>query len=403
MMSSKFDRLKDYINSINYLATPSEGGEQRVHIGGSELDGLLKTKNIENFVVKRMSNGFSGNIHTRYGNIFEYNSKLYMERNLCTTIVTTRSIPGMLDVEGNIIQSYTPDGISVVDIDKVEGFLSMVGKELNMEHVKNSTQYNEKDVYVLFEFKSPTKRLITDRWNETNIHYKTQVLAGMDTINMCEVGLYVDCSYRICSIGNLYNDNTDYIPIDGQRGKFEKVYDRGMLGFYKRYKDTSTKYDELFDGIKFTDLKDMRTQVTKKYLEELEKGDNSDELLKAFKKRVSSTPDNYYMKGIVDMSNIGTEILNIIFRDVLNDNDNKDKYCLFYSNGDVDHMLNFKKFCRDNNYTACCVLPWKLLDVKCIPVYREDGFLERYRNKIEECYKLSREYATTLATLMNSD
>jgi len=196
-------------------------------IGGSEVAtvlGLNPFKNLKSLIAEKVGitgSGFSGNIATRWGTIFESVTRDWTQLvlGLDKEIQETGSLPGI--IAG---QRYSPDGLGIVGL-------------LNAN--------DELDYYiVLFEFKSPFKSLPDGKIPK---HYRPQIQTGMLTIPMVELSIFVNNCYRKCAIGNIGFDMTyDTIFHDGDAKKkktkkqmFTDVLACGLIGFYQ----TKENYD----------------------------------------------------------------------------------------------------------------------------------------------------------------
>lgn len=192
----KYDKLNSFISKYAHL--PEQGTEEwkqlrRNFIGGSEVATILKknkNKSISKLITERLGfDPFKGNVITHWGNIFEELIRRYCQEVFSCTIMETSSIP--YD-EGYL--SYSPDGLAVVPT----GAIIREFGELTDSADKNSPAQ-----LTLFEFKCPHSRIAT---NEIPEHYLPQVSIGMNIIDIMETAIFVQATYRRCTIDQIgYN------------------------------------------------------------------------------------------------------------------------------------------------------------------------------------------------------
>jgi hypothetical protein len=209
---------------------------RKTTIGGSEIStilGLNPFNNKKKLIADKIGlSKFEGNDATRWGLLFEDITKQWTEKCL----LMPNRIVEIGNVEGiNKRQRYSPDGVGVV--------------KLNTEiEIDNELIENEEFFIVLFEFKSPFKS-IPD--NKIPKYYLPQVLTGLLNINITEIGIFVNNSYRKCSINNINNDNYNKIfynnkyyydnTYHGDNEKkikqFNKVLGYGIIYIYQEKSD----------------------------------------------------------------------------------------------------------------------------------------------------------------------
>lgn len=381
IMNNKKQLLQEFLSECVYLAPPSENSI-RPYIGGSEMHRLISNPN--SFIKSKQSSNFNGNFYTYFGNIFENITTKFLEQQLQTEIITPKSIAGMKN-GSDIVQVYTPDGLTVVSRTNINLLLESFG-------CSNSKQLEEMikedNMIVLIEIKSPATRIPKDDWDSATKGYKTQVLTGLDTIKLADVGLFADVVYRV---SNLQDDrNMNYVNLCEKEEYFDKLYCSGMIGFYKKEPEYfSSKFNELIlnlDNAGEEDLIPICGDFKRKYtLNNLEYKFMKDYI----KYKLKNEGYEYYLDNITDLSKFQKDGLSIFFKEVL-----EKEYDMYFSNFNrsyLDNICEFKKFCLDNNYTAHAILPWKMMDIKTRIVYPEHGFLEQHRDKIELYYAKMKE------------
>jgi hypothetical protein len=189
---------------IDYLESADRGYTQGsdewksircLTIGGSE-QATLEDKNpyanrLDLLKSKLGLKPFNEKMATKWGNMFEDVLCAVVEKQHCTKI-----FGGEAFLKGRYpTQSYSPDGIGVVD--GADG----------------------KPEIVLFEFKCPTFRLPDN--DKIPVYYKPQVMAGMDTIRLMKRAIFIEAVFRRCPLSNLDKTptyNRDFWPKDPEWG-----------------------------------------------------------------------------------------------------------------------------------------------------------------------------------------
>lgn len=190
-----------------------------VAFGGSEITELAKSGDPLTTVKKKFLNEFDGNIHTRWGHLFEDVINDFMDLHLDCTTSTFGSIPGLRNEDGATIQTYSPDGIAVAKVDRIQRVLDMY---MGADRMRNHPMYadyrawlakkqaaGEDDATILYEFKCPTVRIPDGNVPDS---YTLQPLVGATTVSIIEACLFVDTSFRKCTIDDFgfWNNNYDH-------------------------------------------------------------------------------------------------------------------------------------------------------------------------------------------------
>jgi len=190
-------------------------------IGGSEVAtvlGINPFRSVKALIAEKIglnSGGFSGNIATRWGTIFENITREWTQKVLLLDekIEETGSLPGIIER-----QRYSPDGLGVVAL---------------------SNENDELDYYiVLFEFKSPLRSLPDGKIPK---YYVPQIQTGMLTIPMVELSIFVNNAYRKChlkDIGFTMEYDSNFHDGDAKKKKtkkqvFTEVLACGVICFYQ--------------------------------------------------------------------------------------------------------------------------------------------------------------------------
>ena len=146
--------------------------DRRYTIGGSEM-GTIANENpygdirglIEGHIGLR---AFNGNINTYWGSVIEGLVTRILERKWGCRIYETGSLPGKIPN-----QKYSPDGLVYLPA---------------------------RDKIVLLEIKSAARRIADGKVPRM---YKPQVYAGLDSIPIADLAIFVDAMFRRCSARDL--------------------------------------------------------------------------------------------------------------------------------------------------------------------------------------------------------
>lgn len=181
--------------------------DRGVVIGGSEISTVIgknRFSNLADLVAQKVGfNNFTGNNATRWGNLFEGASEIYFKTLFGVEIFSTGSIKHK-NIENH---RYSPDGICALDI------------------------CGENKV-VLLEFKSPFGTVPT---KSIPPHYLPQVKAGLCTIDITEIGLFINNMFRKCSKNDLdftlNYDNVYHKDTEAKLKNINKIIANGMILF----------------------------------------------------------------------------------------------------------------------------------------------------------------------------
>ena len=351
-MANKEEIIKKYVqeNDRNARQGTSEWVAHRAYsIGGSDVSiitGANCFKGLRELLLEKLSTiatskndeigkhmyqflqkkeylrGLPDNVMICWGNIFEkvitrYVSKVYN----CTVYGDNMFINN----DSNDPTSFSPDGLA---------------------HINNEI--------VLLEFKCPYGR---NPGNTIPNYYYPQVQYGLCLIDIAERGLFVDASFRPCSLSQVYEKNPDYntaimgevpkinnctycdsgiVIISNINEEFEKLWNRQNLGehpyYYSEYNENIGK-NEVHSIINELDIgKFQDKQLFDKCIREWHNDKN--------------TVFTYVYKNDYD------EIVNII----------KSK------------LLKYKRQGR----VILGILPWKLVKVSFINVSKDTNFIDNY-------------------------
>jgi hypothetical protein len=247
----KIDILKKFINKNQHLAPQGsqEWLDMRVfNIGGSEMATITGDNGfstMEQLIAQKVGlRNFKGNRATRWGKLFEHITddltKLMLEITNDMGIFETGSLEGAV-----AHQRYSPDGLAVVKL-KCE-------TTINEEEI-------ETDEYciVLFEYKSPFSSIPT---NKIPKYYLPQVKTGLCSIPITDLAIFVNNMYRKCSLG-MFNFTEQYnIEFhDGDAKKKVKPTNPMAMGIIMFYQtdDQRVKFQDTYANKISRDLVDQK-------------------------------------------------------------------------------------------------------------------------------------------------
>lgn len=202
--TKKSDELIKFFNRNDDL--PKQGTKEWLkarlkHIGGSEISSVTGNNPYSNkqklIKAKAGITPYKKNHFMLWGTMFEDVLRRTVEIIEDLYILETGSIVG------DYGQAYSPDGVCY---DPIE------------------------DKTILYEFKCPLTRIQGDK---IPIHYKDQVLLGLDTIDICEEGRYIEAMIRRCPLLDV--GFTNYYTADLSKSGFIDFGDAiatGIIGIY---------------------------------------------------------------------------------------------------------------------------------------------------------------------------
>jgi hypothetical protein len=281
---------------------------------------------------------FNGSVHTRWGNLFEPIIADYFEQTYNTKIKGDEIF--IHDVHK--YQSYSPDGIAVVNCQKT---VTVIDEDFCTEHVTVIP------TIALIEFKSPWSRMPNGEIPE---HYRCQVLAGLDTVKICDIGLYCEGVFRTCSVKQWSNNNYINLKIhnrdgDAWYGKLPLAF--GFVIFYNTTRGT-----------------------------------------------LPDTPDYVCLDEIMDYGKASLDELDRLF--YLWNRDNKIKvhyvklrcpaHAEMASYGQLETLFN-EELGKLKHVNVVGILPYKLMHIDVIPVEREHGYVKKHHNKISQVMNIVHE------------
>jgi len=252
LVSTPEEMLQVFVNF--YKHKPPQGSlqwkkdkEGSIHlpptIGGSEIGTVLKInkyQNIKQLIASKLGlTKFSGNVATRWGNLFEDVLFGITDVLFKTRTCETGSIPGIKDDKGNVIQSYSPDRIGVITRKDFIQTIKDVSKIMDIK--PHGKVPNKEKLIVLMEGKCPLTRIPTSSIPE---QYTLQPQLGAATIKIVDTCLFVDGMFRKCSISD-FGLSPDH---DNNFHKVSEPATAAIAGFIGIYRKENTTNEEVPAG-----------------------------------------------------------------------------------------------------------------------------------------------------------
>ena len=233
-MSSKIDKLNKFVNRHSGLAPQGSKQwlqERRSTFGGSELCNIIGS-GCRSVIAEKigLKSGFSGNLYTDFGSLYETLAQVYIEKLLRCEVKEMGSCPTI--IKGLKI---SPDGLLVTKHRRV------------MRIINNDTSDiewgfdDDDDVIILIEIKNPYNRHPDGKVPRS---YQYQIQGGVHGFEIVDYAIYLDCVTRRCALNQLHmnplpgslqfvthkEDDNDFLDIPPARG---------IIGIY----DTFHNYD----------------------------------------------------------------------------------------------------------------------------------------------------------------
>ncbi len=248
-----------------YYFLPPQGSKQWVAgrgcgFGGSEmstLEGCNPHSNMRELLARKLKlpeGDFDGSIATRWGNIFEPASQIYIEIMLDSKIYETGNIPGIIrNAKGRRIQNYSPDGVILTKKENFRYLIDKTSQKYFERPASNGSKFHAlpDELILLMEFKNPYMRVPNGKITD---YYTSQPKAGMCTIPITEAALFVDSVFRKCCIdefnlGPRYD--TAFHCRQARRLTYQSAMACGFIGVYDVTR--SFEKEETFDELDSSD------------------------------------------------------------------------------------------------------------------------------------------------------
>lgn len=395
-------------------------------IGCSEHYNATNTKSSKRQVIKsKVNKTFQSSLATEWGSLWEDTT-----RRICEIYFNT----SIIEADGNImhsngINSCSPDGLGIVNFPNVLF-------EFIQNFIKNNTRYttNTKNRFVnyitiepdqldvlekyktninrdnhvitLFEFKTPYSRELTKRIHSET--YTRQVLIGMDIIDICLAGLFIECDIKSCTIESLYfndkryldryyveqtNENPTYgnpnmigikyhmIPVDQDIVLYENHYEDGMLRARLCGAGDDTPKREGLNSIDIDSPVFIKHVVRKKDMEFLNKMFPNDNIVAG--REIIIMEDFGFTKSLENY----TDSITCFIIQTLIDDINPFKTHTLINERQVNeflvHLLDIMEEIGCFKFT-----PWKLMatGISCLP--RIEGLTQLWQNECNEIIQI---------------
>ena len=359
---NKHNILKSFINKYENL--PKQGTKEWLQnrtyrIGGSEISTVLGKNPYQK--VKALLNthtglsSFKGFFATYWGTVFEDMVRNHVNLILNCNIEETGSIPH--DTHEHF--AYSPDGISVVHTQTLKNLLDSHNKEICETIVEN--EYS----IILFEFKCPHTRVPT---GNVPIYYVDQPRLGMKIIDICEMAVFIEAVYKICSLDDIgYNNIYNYNYHKDKSTVTNNPISCGVVIFYYKNIDKNTITDTIEQDIQknLTQLiKDIKrfSYNKKKYLD-IGNINNSYVINKVLEMRANNSNLLHMDETIVDSYNF-------------NEDDNMNSFNEMMLTYKINNSVSEKiKILESTNHNILGILPYKLFNLVINPIKKDHGFI----------------------------
>ena len=343
---NKREVIRHFVLSNNHL--PKQGTQEwknarKYFIGGSEVATVLKknkNKTVRKLILEKMGfHVFSGNAATFWGNVFEPLIRNFTNHYFQCSIVETGSIPYY---DTNL--SYSPDGIAHV-------------KKEYLEHIVDTSQLpNDRDHIVLFEFKCPHSRIPNGDIPE---HYVPQPMTGMNIINICEVGIFIEAIYRRCAFYDLQYNNKHVAFGHYNRTKLTKnPIEYGFLTIYAPH--VTEQIEMILDFLYESDTKKVKQVYDLGTLYDKDTFDKILELCVSGELQIDYTYNQIYNPQTFHAYSY------------IVDNYNK---AIYYETTKKIEEQKKEYVCQ----TLIGILPYKLIEVHIHPVYKDHQYIDKHQ------------------------
>ena len=290
-------------SSLNKLALKKIGGSESFQMGPIETCFYETEDSVEHFTPTRYP--YLRQTHNMtWGTFFEKISEKITEIELDSPVIGTDCwIPGKLSGFNN--HANSPDGFSIIRI-------------------------GENYVPVILEFKAPIRR-VTDKIPE---NYYIQVVSGIELSGL-DYGLFIDFSYRLCSINDFNFTNKYY-----KGYHFEK--DKDLFG------------DPEWIGMVYLFA-------------------NDNEFYKVLLERIGFHP--------FDVCRQSFFVIQAIFNNLLYDPNLSHEIIIFRSGDDYSSAINSIYY---NDHKIYAKIPFKLMRIKSYLVHKNPDLMQHFKKMIED-------------------
>jgi hypothetical protein len=182
--------LIERYSNADKQGTPEWKLGRKKTIGGSESHYFYGNRSLICLAESKLDlSSFSGNIHTRRGNVMEPVSRNFTSFIFSAEIYEVGGIEGLRDTDGKLLIKYSPDGLMTVPNDFDITILDKLCAYLNVDYLKICPG----DI-VLLEYKNPTVRI---PGKSIPKNYIPQLLSGLNAAPICGYALFDDTKSSI--------------------------------------------------------------------------------------------------------------------------------------------------------------------------------------------------------------
>lgn len=339
----------------------------------------------------------------------------------------------------------------LIDINSEQYFSTKASHENQYIDLKSKFK-KSKRMTILYEFKCPLRAGLDGRVPD---HYISQPLTGLCTIPITHMAIFMQGVYRRCSVRDFLpnpNFDTDFHSSNyGSQQIFTNPILLGFIGLFKTSqapsapktkapkgptekeeikelieKEINNKYSE-FWGMKmsmmncvnnckliscFCDNADDAWEVYLSMVDEPEKASKS----KIIKSVFMQTAAKLEIK-VADLSDMKKEDFEILM-ETAEKSENIQMYYpeqIYYCSGQHEKYLaqhNYKPIvgnsqnwlkrqvdifldmCNEKNYSPIGIMPYKLFESTCVPVYKQEDYIEQNIDKIRYAHSIVTEIRT---------
>lgn len=346
-------------------------------VGGSELAKIMGKSSYGSMlsVIKQKAGLIpqqsSGTLAMWWGTMFEAISERCLEIDLDTKLVGTNSgISAPIESGLSEMHKNSPDGYCVTKwIKHCDGTLTLCRSNTKLQpDVKIIYKIN------LIEMKNPISR--TPKNSLIPINYRQQIWSGLAVSPVANFALFMDTFFRICNILDL-----------GPNMNFNTTF--------HRYKQSPDWKSPIAWGITYVYAPKYHSKKNVK----INETDPRNEAWRMCCRYYGSKPFELSNVGLtpnpIDLGDCTYEIFNDSMRQINNGNfktihsdpyfaDNRGELKLATSDG-IDSEINKHKNIKNEDFYLFGVIPWKIMEISYIPLYRKIGFLEEIKPYVIKC------------------
>ena len=368
--------------------TPEWHKERLKTIGGSEMatiQGMNRFSSVTDIIAGKIGlKPRFRNVRMQWGKLFEFVICAYVEYDFDTKMEAQD-----LFVKGRFAhQSYSPDGVGIVELEYSFPFQEPIEDEYErhgIEATKNIELTYKDYSLALFEFKCPFSRPVGPHGVIPDC-YLPQVMAGLDTIDICDIGIYAEAMFRKCcwtdvGLSSVYDKSMT--PNDTIKSSNEVL----AYGFILYYRDAALESDDdvlqditaLDSILKAEDCGVLR--ANSKSTDLMDIGNCSMNIFEVVMDNYESRHIKAFYSSIYTPDTIVNNIEQQESWPKFPFSDDASGQNIFNIEAELDHTLDVA---RARGYDVYGVLPWKLFKISYTFVQKEIGYLDKHMHVIDE-------------------